>query len=368
MSTQKKIKLTASKIETAKAYKHLEAIIDSPEDFKELLKHLVSPHEKSEIDRAIKGLSQEDEFALMCYLMGTATHLVQLDQKPLIKGNFSAPDFLARFQPGCWLDDLGKESSKGFNCLIEVKSTDKDIFKFSGKELKRKRNFADTFGLPLLFAVRFMKFEQNSFWVIVEDTDRTSQSIKITYNSMITGLRPVVWNEYFYYIIPGTYFKAVYDKNFNGTGVLHKKHGIQKEFYAFTPYNNNIISFTNQDAFLFSAFFEIFNLKEHEINHKDSLTSQILVPTINVCSISDALYKCNHLVHDEKGFLIYNAPKIIAHSDMETKHFLTRDILDNITASLFREKILFIAGFGNQEDHHNKWIHCGGQMPQSQNF
>jgi hypothetical protein len=46
---------------------------------------------------------------MMCRLMGTATHLVHLEQRPIISGDFIIPDFMARFAPSDLLRGLPPE-------------------------------------------------------------------------------------------------------------------------------------------------------------------------------------------------------------------------------------------------------------------
>jgi hypothetical protein len=55
--------------------------------------------------------------------------------------------------------------------LVDVKSTDMDELKIGGSLLRRRRNFANEFELPLLFAVRFTGYPRFPAWALVEDSD-----------------------------------------------------------------------------------------------------------------------------------------------------------------------------------------------------
>jgi len=75
------VKGEASKIERAKALKAVRDILpDAASSLDELRQLAGDPA----IERAIEGFKQEDEFALLCRLMGTATHCVHLEQRPII--------------------------------------------------------------------------------------------------------------------------------------------------------------------------------------------------------------------------------------------------------------------------------------------
>jgi hypothetical protein len=351
--------MKVSKMEFAKALKSLRDVA-SPEEFRNIKQILSPPTAEAAIEAAIKGLSEEDEFALMCRLMGTTTNLVHLDQRFIIPGDYIPPDFLARFQPGCSFYGFGRKDSKGFKCLIEVKSTNKDNFKLGGSLLRRQRNFADAFGLPLLIAVRFLKFNQNSFWIIVEDSDRTSSSVKVTYQQMIDGVRHVLWDEYWYSLRPGIYFKRIFDANYCGEGFKNTEYGTQREFQIII--DNQTLSLTDDEALIYSLFFEGFNLKEVGSQHRGSITYQTLAPQVVACSIADMVYTFNRLQRNEKGEVIYNPSKIIVYSD--TKHegiLVNRDFIDPFAKELINKRLLFKLGIGDPDTHLCKWRQYGGQ-------
>ncbi|MDD1474949.1 hypothetical protein MEO41_27310, partial [Dolichospermum sp. ST_sed4] len=89
-----------SKIEIAKLLKTLRAILPD-ETYQKIKKYLIEvciDSNEETINSAINGLSEEDEFALISLLMGTTINLVPLEQRPIIKGEYIVPDFLASFQ------------------------------------------------------------------------------------------------------------------------------------------------------------------------------------------------------------------------------------------------------------------------------
>lgn len=141
-----------SAIEKAKALKHVKAVVDKR--VYEQIAALISAHEGDRLKKAVEGLTEEDEFLLLCMLMGTVTHVAPLEQGAAKVLDEGAPDLLMRFQPGFVSSNLQRTPPDhvGYPCLVEVKSTREKRFKMSGSALMRLRNFADAFGLPLVFA------------------------------------------------------------------------------------------------------------------------------------------------------------------------------------------------------------------------
>ena len=120
----------ASQIEIAKALRRVKAIANSAQ-YHSVVQTLTGGPVDA-IERAVTGLSQEDEFILLCLLMQTSTHLAPLDQTASIAIGNTAPDLLARFQPGFFAEGIPSSRHRGYRCLVEVKSTSKDVFFMSG--------------------------------------------------------------------------------------------------------------------------------------------------------------------------------------------------------------------------------------------
>ena len=82
-----KYAISLSKIECAEVLKTPRTALPEQEysQVKQYLITTCSEADESAIESAIQGISEEDEFLLMSYLMGTVTHLVPLFQRPVIK-------------------------------------------------------------------------------------------------------------------------------------------------------------------------------------------------------------------------------------------------------------------------------------------
>jgi hypothetical protein len=269
------------KMEFAKALRAVRALLPAS-DF-ERVREVIAPGPHATHDRTMEGLREEDEFALLCILMGTATHLARLDQSPVIPGEYIVPDFLGRFQPGFSLRGWPPTDNSGFKCLIEVKSTRKNRFRIGGSLLRRRRRFAETFGLPLLFAVRFTSFSGSAVWVLKEDTGLQS-TLDVGVNDMIEGARCALWDEYLYMIFPAVYFQASYEKSPRRDRVLHASYGSQLAFQIVN--GDDRMVFQDTDAGLLSMFFEPFELKEIDCQIVGQTTHVLYAPQLAMCSIA----------------------------------------------------------------------------------
>jgi hypothetical protein len=347
-----------SKIELAKGLKAIRGIV--PDEAYERIKRSLVPEEASEeVEKAISGLSEEDEFALLCRLMGTATHLVGLEQRPLVPGDAIVPDFLARFQPGCSIEGREKTKSSGFKCLVDVKSTTKLRYKIGGSLLARRRKFAATFDLPLLFAVRFLRFGNNAYWVIIHDTDWQRRTLTVEVNEIFSGVRHVLWDEYWYMLQPGLYFECVFEKEHQERGVCHPEYGSQAEFRIID--RRRVIPLTGDSAAFYSAFFVPYDLKEAEVRRHGTKIVQTLVPQLSQCSIIDLVYNINRLPRDAKGRTVYDATKIVARSDTDiAKCLITRDTVEKASMLLQQAGLLHLIGIGEPGTHLKQWVQYGG--------
>ena len=350
-------------IEIAQALKAVRGVLPTSEF--ERVRDILVQGRHVDAGRALAGLNEEDEFAVLCRLMCTTTHLVPLGQRLLLRGDYIVPDFLARFQPGCSFRGWTQADNDGFSCLIEVKSTKKNHFHVGGLLLQRLRRFADTFGLPLLFAVRFVRFRESALWVIVEDQDRSKRSLKIKLNDLISGARRALWDEYLYMIAPGTYFQASYTREATGSNVVRPGYGEQFAFQVATT--DGRLTFHGADSVLFSAFFEAFNPKEVEKRVSGDITDVIYVPTLAFCSIADLIYRMNRLPQDEKGCSTYDAAKLLMLFQSEDEPaVVTRSHIEAIGGHLLSKKVLFVLGFGDEESHVALWRRYGGKSHSEQ--
>lgn len=347
-----------TKIELAKALKAIKAIA-TEEQFEQTKKIFIQPGGEDSVMSSVNGLSEEDEFALLTKLLGTAKHIIGFEQRPLVEGKYIVADYYLTMKPACTTHGKGRDKFPDYKCVIDVKSTEKDKFKIGGSRLQKLRNFADLMGFPLFFAVRFLRFNNSALWAIVKD-DRTNTFLHVDYENVVNGLRHVFWDEYCLTPNPALVIIAKYSRSSTIPTVRHSKYGRQIELTFTENGTKTLFSLKNEDALLTSALMEAYNLEEINIEEVDEdLTLQYLKPTLMTAFLADLIFKTNRLPLDEFGRTIYDASKLIVRSDTDAhSKLLDRQKIEMITEPLIDNGVLFV---GEIKDHLELWKSLGGQ-------
>jgi hypothetical protein len=308
---------------------------------------------------AVNGLSEEDEFALLTKLLGTAKHIIGFEQRPLVEGEYIVADYYLTMKPGCSTHGKSRDKFPDYKCVVDVKSTEKDVFKIGGKRLQRLRNFSDLLGLPLYFAVRFLRFKDSALWAIIQD-DRSATYLNVTYGNVVNGLRQVFWDEYTLMPNPQLIIVAKFSKSSTISSVGHSEYGTQVEL-AFTENAiKTLFTLSNEQTFFASLLMEAYNLKEIKIEKIDEdITLQYLKPTLMTAFLADLIFKANRLPIDEFGRIVYDASKLIVRSDTDAHDkLIDREKVEFITKPLIENQVLFVGEIG---DHLQRWKSLGGQ-------
>lgn len=356
--SQSKSNTEPSKIEIAKALRHLKAVATS--DQYSTIQRMLEREHGDELKRAVAGLCEEDEFVLLCMLMGTSTHLVPLEQRPLIAVERAAPDLLARFQPPHQRKNLPASKHSGFRCVVEVKSTKEMGFKIGGGQLRKLRCFAETFSMPLVFAVRFLSFEDAAVWVIVEDQDRTASTLHVGIGDWASGLRPILWDEEAFMLMPGVYFQINYQLRTRTGGLFHRDYGEQVSFQIVTP--DDRMEITEMHGEIAAAFFQSYGLQERQVKRDGDFTSVAYTANNSVLSVADLIYGMNRLSRDENGNLLFDAGTIMRQlADKQQLPLITREFVTYYAQEFCRLGALGQMDYGKPEEAHSKWIATGGQ-------
>jgi hypothetical protein len=351
-----------TKIELAKALKSIKAIATA-EQFKETKKLYIQEGGEESVMSAVNGLSEEDEFAMLTKLLGTATHIIGLEQRPLIEGEYIVPDFFMNLKMGNAVNSKSERDFGGYKCLMEVKSTEKDSFKIGGSRLRKLRNISDLMGFPLLFAIRFLRAKQNAFWAIIED-DRSSTALNITHQAAIDGVRNVIWDEYILTPNPNLVIQCEFSKSANINSISHPEFGKQVSV-TFTT-GKNSLSQRDSEAFMTCGLLETYGFKEFKVEKvDDDKTIQYLRPTLFTAFLADLIYKMNNLIVDGFGNVVYDASKLLVRSDTGAHNTLVnRQIIETLAKPLVDNQMLFIGAIGDLTKQLNKWKEFGGKYQQ----
>ena len=347
-----------TKIELAKALKAIKAVA-TEEQFEAAKKIFIQPGGEESVMSAVNGLSEEDEFALLTKLLGTAKHIIGFEQRPLVEGEYIVADYYLTMKPACSTHSKSRNKFPDYKCVIDVKSTEKDLFKIGGKRLQRLRNFADLLGLPLFFGVRFLRFNDSALWAIVKD-DRSETYIHVDYSNIIEGFRHVFWDEYCLTPNPALIIVAKFSKSSKTSSVGHSEFGTQIELEFREGEDKALFSLFNEETFLTSALMEAYNLKEYKVEKvDDDVTLQFLKPTLVTAFLADLIFKTNRLPVDEFGRVIYDASKLIVRSDTDAHDkLIDRQKIEMIARPLIDKNVLFV---GEIKDHLILWKSLGGQ-------
>lgn len=351
-----------SRIEIAKALRQFKALTTT--DQYKRISTIVAESMTDTPDDAVEGLSQEDEFVMLCVLMGTSTHLAPLEQRPSIATGIMAPDLLARFQPP-YDDHSGTRypASRhgGYRCLVEVKSTTNAKFKIGGQPpLDRLRQFAKSFDMPLVFAVRFVGFPQAALWSIVEDANPNRKSLTVGVGDLVTGLRPVIWNDHGYMLIPGTYLQVTYDSNTQDEGVTNPSYGTQVALQIVTHQSRFAVS--KQDITTAGAFFESYGLNETQVQSKGTKTNVIYVPQQTMLTVADLIFAMNRLARDDDGSLVHEPGRALRElADGHSPLLIKRQLVEFVANRMCQIGALVPMGLGNAGDGLKIWHGTGGR-------
>lgn len=347
-----------TKIELAKALKAIKAVATN-EQFEQTKKIFIQPGGEDSVMSAVNGLSEEDEFALLTKLLGTAKHIIGFEQRPLVEGEYIVADYYLTMKPACSTHGKSRDKFPDYKCVIDVKSTEKDMFKIGGSRLQRLRNFADLLGLPLFFAVRFLRFNNSALWAIVRD-DRSDTFLHVNYDNVVNGLRHVFWDEYCLTPNPHLVIIAKFSKSSTVPSVGHPEYGTQIELTFTENGTKTLFSLQNQDALMTSALMEAYHLDEIKVEKIDEdITLQYLKPTVMTAFLADLIFKTNRLPIDEFGRTIYDASKLIVRSDTDAHdNLMDRQKVEFIARPLIDNHVLFV---GEIKNHLALWKSLGGQ-------
>lgn len=316
-----------SPIEMAKSISNLKPLTETNKDFETLKDQLIPTELQPRVDQILKGLSEEDEFAVLCKSMDTCTSLTKLDQTPIIDTEEQTADFLCSFSPGISVAGKNqKHVNRHYSCLVEVKSCQKEAFKISQKDLDRRIRFAQKFRLPLVFAVRFTKFCEHSLWVWQEAHYLAKNGRRLDPTSLSQSVGAILLDDYFLHPHPHMHIIYYYDKKANG-GASHKDYGVQTSIVVLI--GDQPLELPKEHAMLIGLALEMFEKEECDIKTSGSETAVLMRVKEQGRMLSDIIHFCNRCAVDEKGEPSFDARRFLSMQDGPKKPlFITRDMIE----------------------------------------
>lgn len=342
-----------SRIEQAKALRAIKGITTTDSEF-EAVRSTLFPTADPARDRALRGLAQEDEFAILCRVMGTCRHLAPLDQTPLLDASDSViPDYLAFFDPGCSVLGLSSEGVRSpFKCFLEVKSDDRNKYRISERDLKRRETFAHDFDLPLVFAVRFTQYSGHAAWLLVTSHQFRALKRTLSLTDLGRGVSHALLDDYIL-AAPNPFDVAcVWDSSAPVKGIRTDSFGSLVQLDLFDT--STRVPVDPKDAFLVGVVLEAFYPKSISTVSEGTRTTEVLrIAGEQGRALSNIVYIANQLaISEETGGPAYEPTRIKASFDAPTPHLplITRDHVEYIAATYFLNRRLFKIGIGPPKD------------------
>lgn len=350
-----------SPIEVAKRLKVLKSLANNRAEF-DRIQNFVLPEENVErVAQILSGMEKEDEFAILCRLMGTCEAISEIGQSPIIENNEIPPDFLACFAPDCTVvGETRTQLGIKFNCFVEVKSSKKPVFKISERDLSRRMAFANRYNTPLVFAIRFMDFEQHAFWVLVEANRLAESGRKVEINDFIGNLNAVLFDDYFLYTHPDLHVVQYYDSGLAGKGIFHEKYGVLRKTVILLPDGIPLV-IEKKDHVLVNVLLDVFDHNAISTETSGSITCVVSEIGMQSRILSDILFQVNRMGVDASGEMVFDAGRVLARFDSgNPPKLISREMVDYVIARLNQnETLLFIAGIGKPEDQKKYLLRIG---------
>jgi hypothetical protein len=346
-----------SDVELAKRLKHLKGVTSSDDDFNKILKSLMPEEKIDEVHRIIRGLSQEDEFALICKMMECCSSITPLEQTPLLDTDEKTPDFQVTFHPASFFSNMPPHENLHYKCMVEVKSTDKLRFKTSRADINKRKAYAERFNLPLLYAVRFLKVENHAFWIIVT-ADSLLQRNTLTSEDYIPSLNSLIFDNYTLMLNSEYSIIRRYSKNREGVGEIHKSMGALQ---SISIYGVNGIEYKLEptDALLFSMLFGIFKTYGTYVETylgESTVYSHFSIHQMYM--LLDVVYGISNIITDEAGNKTYEPTRAIANMDSPSNPtiLMRRSLLENLILKINEKcpNFFFFGMLGDEEQHRAK--------------
>jgi hypothetical protein len=344
-----------SRIEEAKALRALKGVTASDPEF-ERIRDTLFPAPDPKRDRALVGLSQEDEFAILCRLMGTCTHLARLDQTPFLKTEVIVPDYIASFAPGCSVNAISPQEVKlTYSCFVEVKSDDSQNYRISERDLKRREEFPQHFKLPIVFAIRFTQYQGQAAWLLLTARQFRSFDRKVDLSQIGSGIGHVLFDDYAL-VAPNTFDVAyVWDSSVTTESFRHEKYGALVQLDLFVK--NTRVPVDEKDRLFVGAVLENFRPRILSTTTSVTRTTQILRVSANQGRfLSNLVYACNQLTTDETGNTVYDPVRITSSLDSERPHLalMGREHVEYIVGKYFLNRRMYKVGVGGPDQQLEK--------------
>lgn len=325
----KKNTCDVSDVELAKRIKELKGIAPAA-TFEMILNELVPEDKIKTVERIISGLSQEDEFALLCKMLNCCSSITPLNQTPIVGEDEITPDFQVTFHAGSFLSNVSSLDSPPFKCMVEVKSTEKFKFKAGRTDIDKRRRFAERYNMPLLYAIRFSAVKDHAFWVVMSADDLYDKN-KIDTSAYVDSLGQLLFDNYSIIVNSSYTLVRRYSRNKPGIGERHETLG-ELQSLDLVSSAGKIYRPSSSDALVLAMLYNIFATTK---SYTETFNGESVVYSgfeLRFLTLMDAVYYLNNMLSDADGNKYYEPVRAMANLDSPTNPtvIITRSVIERV--------------------------------------
>lgn len=337
-----------SDIERLKLIKSICLSCTSEDEIDEIIRNNAEGIEDAK--RRVKGLLLEDEFLLLCSLMGTCHSVNGLEQGLAINNNLKVPDFAVVFNlENCIYDS--QKTLKKLPCFVEVKTSDgfetSDISKgFYNKYVK----YANLFDLPLFVASRLQINDRQQYWIIQSSKQFSERSRRASVENLCNSMNHILLNDFFISPTQDVMVTMVFTKKPIDSSAFHK--GLGYLYSVEIQGENGRLELSKQQLgyTLFLDSFAQVEVSRKIIGDEIHITRKIDYKQSQL--LSDMLLRANFHVLETSGAEYTSAGRLLALVESGSKILVYRQHFEKLINFFNSNEPLFYASaIGSEEDN-----------------
>ncbi|GMX60994.1 hypothetical protein Elgi_74120 [Paenibacillus elgii] len=282
---------------------------------------------KVDLDKRLKGKENEVELFLILHMLNSCNHILAFDEGTSVLTKSYSPDAII-------------ELKNGYRFFLEIKSTDDRKFKNSTGNLENRIQFANSFGLPLYFAVKV-----SGYWSLYSAEYLLNNNGKIdVVDDFKTSEFYTMFGSHVIHFPEG--FKAVrqYSRSTNKCIAKHDNHGFLVKYDLY--FNNQLLFSFNPDSNDVFLYFMLESLNDAMLQQYQNITSVGSDDLIESLELKTGVYTTTHgmllsPIYHLKHDLDFFYDSTTYYKDLLGKkptHF-TKEILYNVLFLLIGEGV-----------------------------
>lgn len=281
---------------------------------------------KEEALRRIEGLFLEDEFLLLCKVMGTCRLINSVDQSIAVRHSFKVPDFLASFHLENSLYDNSINNFK-FNSFIEVKTSNSDTTKkLKPSFIKKYSDYAAEYNKSLLLAFRIY-CNDNPMWIIQSEDQFLASNKKVSPLTMFNSIGHLIFNDFMILTLVDIHLEFSYTQlsSSSGLNIFTNLHGYLQSLKI--TISDKVLELNDSTKFLYTVLCSFPGNTLIEQSKVNGLTIiKTVIPSMSLSQLSTLILKANYSLLDTDGNAYSSAARFLAMIQSNKTHHFDRTI------------------------------------------